>query len=220
MQLPSAVIKQLQKVNPLIGDTPLVRRSRWSQHRRALLPMSIRGEKKRIGEGVGPRRERLLQIPQSRTARPLSSSLSKTRKPSREPARLGQALSRGTVLPGSTPKREAPGNTGEPRGTPARLCPRIRHLLGSRATGRGGFELRAVRAPRCEPSRGHRVIDIRAPKGGESYGQGGRAALWWWCMLASGSPAAAERAGLKGWYQQRCFVSRLNANSSVIVGSV
>ena len=171
--------------------------------------MSIRGEKKRITEGLGLRWERLLQIPQSRMACPPSSSLSKTCKPSREPARLGRALSRGTVLPGSTPKREAPGNTGEPRGTPARLHPRVRHLLGSRATRRGGFELRGVRAPKCEPSRGHQVIDIHAPKGGESYGQGGRAALWWWGMPASGSHAAADRAGLKGWYQQKCFVSRL-----------
>lgn len=149
------VINQLQGVNPHKGDLSRVRGPLQSQHPMLLLPGSTQGEKKEVHRRGRSQKGEAASDPQSGMVWSPPSSLSKRPKPIRGPVRPERALSKGTVLPGSKPKREAPGNTGE--------HPRIRRLLGSRATGRVGCELRAVRAPRCKPSLGHQLTNVCAP---------------------------------------------------------
>ena len=151
------MISQLQGVIPHKGDLCRVSTGCFCCQR------ANKAEKKRFIEGEGLRRERLLRVPQSGMMWTPPSSLTKRLKPIRGQVRPERALSKGTVLPGSKPKGEAPGNTGEHQGTIAGPHPRIRRLLGNRAAGREGCELGAVRAPRCKPSRGHQVMNVCAP---------------------------------------------------------
>lgn len=138
MQLPSAVIKQLQKGQPPLRRHPRVRRSQWSQHAEGSAahehPRRKKGE---IVEGVGLRRERLLQIPQSRTARPCPAACQ------RHASRAGSQPDWAKLCPEGLCFQAARQERGTWKhrspGTPARLRPRIRHLQGSRATGKGGL---------------------------------------------------------------------------------
>lgn len=137
-------------VIPHKGDLSRVRGPLQSQH-----PGSTQGEKKGVHRRGRSQKGEAASDPQSGMVWSPPSSLSKRLKPIRGPVRPERALSKGTVLPGSKPKREAPGNTGE--------HPRIRRLLGSRATGRVGCELGAGRAPSCKPSLGHQVMNVCTP---------------------------------------------------------
>lgn len=132
--------------------------------------------------------------PQSRTAVPVQQPVKDMQ------AEQGASQTQAKLCPGglcfqAARQREAPGNTGSPGNTSPGCAPESRHLQGSRAAGRGGFELRAVRAPRCEPSRATGSSTSVPPKAGKATVRAeGRAALWWWGMLASGSPAAARES--------------------------
>lgn len=202
IKLPSVVINHLQKVNRCPGDLSRVKRPLRSPHQRLLLPGSIQGEETRFIKGEGLRRQRLLQVPRSRMAWLPASSLSKRHKPIRGPVGPQEALSKGTALPGSKPRRDALGNTREHQRTTAWPHPRGRWLLRSRAPRREGCGLGAVRASRCKPSQGQQVINICTPKvvpsRMESCGQGAVSVH----QLPSATPSQCEW-GTRHWILRR-----------------
>lgn len=176
-----------------------------SPHWPVLRPGSVHGEQ-RVVRARGLSGERAPRVFQRRGVRAPPSSLSE------RPVRPERALSTGTALPGSTPKKSAPENLGEhPRtGAPPHPGIRIRYPLRSRAAGREDCEPGAVRAPRCKPLLEPAVTVTSVPPDGELSPRGKRrlGAARVRASTSLCSPRPCRRRARQRWPAARCSESR------------